>query len=276
MTDELKGIPDVAGLDAFVQANVEQPVVEEKPVQPKAEVKENFDLGQFKNPKDLLKSYKEIQGYTTKVAQENKALQEQLAQIQEQMRLMSMNYQQPQAPQAPAQDFDTQFINNPKQAIDNVVNQKVAETIRTMTVQDVLVEENAKNPQEFNERYAFAMQARQMYPHLVNSGAGVRMLFQVGDKMRTDAMKRNAEKSVKMLFGEDVDFQKFSALVKKDQQPDNNQGKDLAYMPDSTGAFRTGTESGQVNFDKSISDAVGKGDVDTVLDGIFKKVGVRK
>lgn len=271
MTDELKGIPDVAGLDAFVAANTEQPGSEAKP-EPKAqpEVKENFDLGQFKNPKDLLKSYKEIQGYTTKVAQENKALQEQLGQLQEQMRLMSMG-NQPQQPQPP-QDFDTQFINNPR----NAIRAEAMQALREATVQEVLIEEQTKNPAEFNERYAFAMQARQMYPHLVNSGAGVRALFQVGDKMRTDAMKRNAEKSVKMLFGEDVDFMKFAALVKKDQQPENNQGKDLAYMPDSTGAFRTGTESGQVNFDKSIDDAVGKGDVDTVLDGIFKKAGVRK
>ena len=92
------------------------------------------------------------------------------------------------------------------------------------------------------------------------------MLFQVGDKMRSDDLKRNAEKSVKMLFGEDVDFEKFKVLIKKDQQPDNKQGMDLAYMPDSTGAFRTGTDTGQVNFDKSISDATAKGDVDTVLD----------
>lgn len=269
--DDVKGIPDVAGLDAFVQANVEQPKSEPKP-EPKAQpdVKDNFDLGQFKNPKDLLKSYKEIQGYTTKVAQENKALQEQLAQMQEQMRLMNMG-NQPQVQPQP-QDFDTQFINNPR----NAIRSEAMQALREATVQEVLIEEQTKNPNEFNERYAFAMQARQMYPHLVNSGAGVRALFQVGDKMRGEALKRNAEKSVKMLFGEDVDFVKFKELIKKDQQPENNQGKDLAYMPDSTGAFRTGAESGQGNFDKSIDDAVGKGDVDTVLESIFKKQGLKR
>jgi hypothetical protein len=273
--EDVKGIPDVAGLEAFVQSSAEQPLVKETPEAPRAE--EKVDLGQFKKPEDLLKSYKEIQGYTTKVAQENKALQEKLAAYEQQMQLIQMQQYQ-QAPQAPPpqQDFDTQFINNPKQAIDNVVNQRVNETIRTMTIQDVLQEESAKNPQEFRERYQYAMAARQMYPNLVNSSQGVRMLFQVADKMRTEDLKRNAEKSVKMLFGEDVDFQKFRELVKKDGQPDNKQGMDLAYMPDSTGAFRTGTDTGQVNFAKSIDDAVGKGDVDTVLDAIFRQKGVRR
>lgn len=274
MTDETKGIPDVAGLEAFIQPEVEQPKSETKPEAVKAE--DNFDLGQFKNPKDLLKSYKEIQGYTTKVAQDNKSLQEKLNAYEEQMRLLQMQqYQQPQqAP--PQQDFDTQFINNPKQAIDNVVNQRVNETIRTMTIQDVLQEESAKNPQEFRERYQYAMAVRQMYPNLVNSGQGVRMLFQMADKMRTDDLKRNAEKSIKMLLGEDVDMQKFASLVKKDQQPDNKQGMDLAYMPDSTGAFRTGTDTGPTDLDKSSSDAAEKGDVDTVLANLFRKQGFKR
>lgn len=269
--DELKGIPNVEGLEQLVQSTMEQPKSEEKPV---VKETENFDLGQFKNPKDLLKSYKEIQGYTTKTSQENKELREQLKQMEEHVRLMQVHVQ-PQVQQPQQQDFDTQFINNPKQAIDNVVNQRVQETLRTATIQDVLMEEQAKNPDEFNERYNFAMLARQQYPNLVNTGAGVRMLFKVADKMRDDSLKRNADKAMKALFGQDVDYEKFKSIVKKDQgtqQPSN----DLAYMPDSSGAFRSGTEPGQVNYDKSISSAAETGDVDTVLDGLFKKAGVRK
>lgn len=272
--EDVKGIPDVAGLGEFLQANTEQPLVKETPEAPKAE--EKVDLGQFKKPEDLLKSYKEIQGYTTKVAQENKALQEKLAAYEQQMQLLQMQqYQQPQqAP--PQQNFDNAFINNPEQAIEGKVDARLEAKLRERTIQEILMEEQSRNPQEFNERYHFAMQARQMYPHLVNTGNGVRMLFQVGDKMRTEAIKRNAEKSIKMLLGEDVDMQKFASLVKKDQQPDNKQGMDLAYMPDSTGAFRTGTETGQVNYDKSISDATAKGDVDTVLENIFRQKGLKR
>jgi len=89
--------------------------------------------------------------------------------------------------------------------------------------------------------------------------------------MRNDDLKRNAEKSVKMLFGEDVDFEKFKGLIKKDQQTDNKQDINLAYMPDGSGAFRTGSEPEQGSYEKSISSAADKGDVDTVLSQMFKR-----
>ena len=73
-------------------------MVKETPEAHKAE--EKVDLGQFKKPEDLLKSYKEIQGYTTKVAQENKALQEKLTAYEQQLQMIQMQqqYQPQQAP----------------------------------------------------------------------------------------------------------------------------------------------------------------------------------
>ena len=52
------------------------------------------------------------------------------------------------------------------------MNQRVNETIRTMTIQDVLQEESGRILDEFRERYQYAMAARQMYPNLVNSESG--------------------------------------------------------------------------------------------------------
>lgn len=278
MTDELKGIPDVQGLEQFVQDSQEQPGAESKEAPPAAEKQEEkADLGQFKTPEALYKSYKEIQGYTTKVSQENKALKDQLSEMQEQIRLIGLqNQYQPPVQQTQTQDFDTQFINDPKRAIDSVVNQRVAETIRTMTAQEVLQEEQASNPEEFNERYQYAMLAKQNYPNLVNTSQGIRMLFKLGDKIRKESARRNAEKAMKMLFGEDVDYDKLKTIVKKDQQLENKSSTNLAYMPDSSGAFRTGMESDRGNIETQISSAADKGDVDTVLDGLFKRAGLKK
>ena len=285
--EDVSGIPDVAGLENFVKANSEQPGEPEKTrddkgrfvpqPQSQAELKR---LKSFQNPDGTLnlenvdKSYGEIQGLATKTSQENKELKEQLAQMQEQMRLMQASYQHPAPPQTQAPDFDTQFINDPKKAIDNVVSQRVAETIRTLTVQEVLSREQMKNPDEFHERYGYAMRARQMYPNLVNSSAGVEMLFQLGDKMRESDLRRNANKFLKAAIGEDVDLEKFKTMIKKDQSTDPHANKqDLAYMPDSSGAFRTGPPSGNTvqSHDAAINDAVQKGDPDTVLQHLFRK-----
>ena len=242
---------------------LEQPVNEgQKP--PEGSKPDDKGLGQFKTPEDLLKAYKEIQGAFTKVTQENKTYQEQLRQINEQMQLSRIGTPPPQ--QQEPTDFDTLFIRNPQQAIQAVVGQQ----IRTQTIQEVLVEEETKNPAEFRERYNYAMAARQMYPQLTNSSAGVRKLFEVGDKMRKEDLKRNADRALREVFGEDLDYEKFKTLVKKDQTPSNNQN--LAYMPDTSGAFRTGTEPGKpTTYDQAINEAVQKGDERAVIKNIFDK-----
>ena len=48
---------------------------------------DDLDLGQFKNTKDLLKSYKEIQGWATRISQENKAYKDEIAHLKDQVEL---------------------------------------------------------------------------------------------------------------------------------------------------------------------------------------------
>src|SRR5512139_2440326 len=89
-SDDIKGLPDV-DLTAIV-SDLEKTHQEEQPqqqtqtqVQPQQD--QELDLAQFKNPKDLLKGYKEIQAYTTRVSQENKTMKEQLAKINEELEM---------------------------------------------------------------------------------------------------------------------------------------------------------------------------------------------
>lgn len=226
---------------------------------PQSAAPDKANLGQFKTAEDLMKAYKEIQGAFTKVSQENKSLQDQLRQTVELARVS-----QP-PPQQQPQDFDTMFINNPQAAIQAVVGQ----SMRTQAIESVLMEEEAKNPEEFRERYNYAMAARQMYPQLTSSTAGVKKLFEIGDGMRENDLKRNADKALRKMLGDDLDYEKFKALVKKDQSPNNNN---LAYMPDTSGAFRTGTEPGKPpSHDQAIQDAVQKGDSGAVIQNLFAK-----
>jgi hypothetical protein len=241
---------------------------------------EEFDLGQFKNPKDVLKGYKEIQAFSTKIAQENKELKSQLQSIMEQVELM--RYQQPSQPppqHAGNWDFDKAFIENAGGAVaavaKGVSEATIQQALRTSMIEEVLYEEEAKdkNPDksEFKERYAFAMQLRNQYPNLINSKGGVRKLFELADKTREQYNRGVAERTIKTLVGEDVDLEKFRAMVKKDGGQDNSRAKQMAFMPETSGSFRSGSDSGASNVDRAITDAVGKGDVDTVIQGLFHK-----
>lgn len=272
MSEDTKGIPDVQGLQQFVEATMEtgqsvkektEAKVETPPVQP--------DLAQFKTPEDLLKAYKEIQGAFTRTSQENKALKEQFeslhAQMKEQQELSRFQARPPVQPTA-QQDFDQMFINNPEQAVVSKAQQVVAGQILQARIQEALEEEELKNPAEFQERYYFAKIASQRYPQLVTSKAGVKKLFELADKVRVEESKKQAMTAVKRLFGEDIDVEKFAKLIKRDAQTSDNNG--IAYMPDTTSSSRTGAESGQgVPQSQAIHEAVNKGDVDTVLKQMF-------
>jgi len=271
MSEDTKGIPDVPGLQQFVEATMEtgQSVAktEAKVETPKAQP----DLAQFKTPEDLLKAYKEIQGAFTRTSQENKALKDQFetlsAQMREQQELSRFSQRPPVQPTA-QQDFDQMFINNPEQAVVSKAQQVVAGQILQARVQEALEEEELKNPAEFQERYYFAKLASQRYPQLVTSKAGVKKLFEIADKVRVEESKKQAMTAVKRLFGEDIDIEKFSKLIKRDAQTNDNNG--IAYMPDTTSSSRTGAESGQgVPQSQAIHEAVNKGDVDTVLKQMF-------
>lgn len=281
MNDDIQGLPDVDSnqLAAMIDQNStpdkvqgvaqqnQEPIVDQQP-----SGEPEIDLAQFKNPKDLLKGYKEVQGAFTRTSQENKALKDQLSQINERLEMSAL--QQPLPVQQQARSFDEMFVENPEKAIDIAVEQK----LHFARIADVLESEANKNPQdpaEFQERYAAAMHVRQFYPQLTQSAAGVKKLFELGDRLRIENAKKNAERMIKMTFGEDVDVAKFRNMIKKDNTPTDSSkiNKNLAYMPDTSGSgIRTGADTGKTNIDTQIQDAAGRGDVDAVIGNIFQKV----
>ena len=278
MPEGKDGLPEeIPGLREFVAQDFDQDkgadaIVEPQKVDDPApavapEKQEITDLAQFKNPKDLLKSYKEIQSFTTKVSQENKTLKEQLAQINEALELQRLQAIPQAIPTAGQKKFDEQFIENPEQAVEMAVEKK----LQTARVADVLEAEESKNPQEFQERYAYAMRLRQYYPQLARSPQGVSKLFELADRYRTEEIKKNADKFARHLFGEDVDLEKFRALVAKDKASASGVDNRNAYMPDTSSGIRPEPGKAHNAQEAQISSAVEKGDIDGVLQGIFKR-----
>jgi hypothetical protein len=298
---DVSGLPDVPGLAAFVQQNLEPqdkaPTPEpdkaapaatpqqasaqvQAPQTPQAQQTPEVDWAQFKN-KDgslnheaLLKSYKEIQGAYTKTTQERKALQESFEQfqrqIQEQQEIAQLSAI-PQRPTQPTDDFDSRFIQDPKAAVESVVEQRVAARLLQSQIEGVLMQEEAKDPSVFQEKYSIAMQLRNRFPQLTQSPMGVQKLMQMADQVRKENLIKQTHRAAQMLFGDDVDIEKLRSLARKTPNIQNNTN--LAYMPDTSSSNRTGAESGAhiVGRDAAIQDAVGKGDVDSVLANVFRK-----
>ena len=237
-------------------------------VEPQAVSNEPLDLGQFKNPKDLLKSYKEIQAAFTRVTQENKSAKEQLAQLQEQLELAK--YQPPyQVPQ----QHPLLSQNDP----DFEIEQRIQKTVATQRIAEILEEESDKNKTEFQERYAYAQMVAREYPQLSSSPRGVKKLFELGDKLRQENLRKNAGKALESLFGEPLneeEINKLKTLVKGDKQivtPHNNINN--AYMPDTSTSTRTGaTEDRKQDYEQMRKDAIAKGDVDGVITNIFDEI----
>lgn len=292
MTEDVQGIPNVQGLEVLVQddpgqsqpqsATQNNVVVDNKqnvnnePAK-QTPTREELDLAQFGNdPQKLLKSYKEIQGAFTKTSQENKTLKEQMAQVAEQMELIRLSQMRtPAQPQQQQKDFDQMFLENPQKAVESLAEQKAQIMLQQSKVQDVLEEENLKSPGEFGERYNYAKMVAQQYPQLATSTAGVRKLFQIGDKLRSEQQRAQAFKAVKAVFGEDVDFEKFKQFIKKDPNTGINNNNN-AYMPDISNSNGTRSDSPAVNnVDAAINEAVSKGDPDGVIAALFKKQGLR-
>lgn len=237
------------------------------PQPPKSD--EPLDLGQFKNPKDLLKSYKEIQAAFTKVTQENKAAKEQLAQMQEQIELSRYNAPPMQEPQFQQQ----QQYSDPDIALQQTIQRSVA----TQRIAEVLEEEAEANRAEFQERYAYAQMVSKEYPQLSQSARGVKKLFQLGDKLRQENLRKNAGKALEAVFGEPLteeETNKLRQLVKGDKgiiKPQTNINN--AYMPDTSTSTRTGSDLTKTSDAESeMQDAVKKGDVDGTIDALFKGI----
>jgi hypothetical protein len=237
-----------------------------------------LDLGQFKNPKDMLKSYKEIQAAFTKTTQENKQLKqaaeqaaEQAAAAQQERELMQ-NVQQQPAPTVQSQDFETAWMEDPQKAIDA----RVVEQVNMARINDVVEEEKMKDPAAFIERDAYARSLAQnpQYAHLGNSPAGVRQLFKLADNLRVETLKSAGRKSLEYLLGEPVTDEHIDKLKQtvgtpKTQNNDNSN----AYMPDADTSTRTAADQNQgPDYDQKAREAAQAGDVDGVLDSVFKPI----
>ena len=111
--EDIKGLPDVEGLQALVQDEYPPEDKAPEPEPQQAQAEQPTDLGQFKSPEDVLKAFKEVQGFATKVSQENATLREQMNKFREQMEMNALMQQaRPQGP-APQQIDDSAFFEKP-------------------------------------------------------------------------------------------------------------------------------------------------------------------
>jgi hypothetical protein len=161
-------------------------------------------------------------------------------------------------------------VENPELAIQ----QKITQTVITSRIAEVLEEEADKNRDDFNERYAYAQQVAQQYPQLAVSPSGVKKLFQFGDKLRKDNLKKNASKALESIFGEPLgeeEIAKLRKMVKGDKAIKTNNQSD-AYMPDTSTSTRSGSDTHKTDSDQKMKEFVEKGDVDGVIDAMFKGI----
>ena len=263
MEQDIKGIPDVdlgQVIDQLKETTDKDAVVDKK----REGKADDFDLGQFKNPKDLLKSYKEIQAAFTKYAQENKSYKEQLAQAHEELELAKLG-----AGQTQQSNYDPQ---------DETIEQRINRTVATQRIAEILEEEAEVNKAEFQERYAYAQMVAREYPQLSTSARGVKKLFQLGDKLRQDNLRKNAGKALESIFGEPLseeEISKLRALVKGDKavQQLTKQNISNAYMPDASTSTKLGSDQDRKpNYDERISESAKKGDVDGTIEALFQGV----
>jgi len=235
----------------------------------------DLDLGQFKNPKDLLKSYKEIQGAFTKISQEKKEREKELNDLREQVNIMRLGAQAP-VPRQFDKPIEQAIFEKPVEAISSIVQH---ENIKSR-IAEVLEEEHLKNPNDFQERYAVVNMLSQnpQYVQLCRSGQGVKKLFEIADKFRDERTKVNARRALEGIFGEPLDDEAITRLkdtvVKR--KPTNQQTNQAplghAYMPDISGSTRSGSEADNPNFDARIKENADKGDLDGTMKAIFAKV----
>lgn len=229
------------------------------------------------NTKNLLKSYKEIQGAFTRVSQENADFKREMDRIREEAELRSYSTQQPPAPPN-GQSWDDLFMQNPQQAITLLATQ----TANTQRIQEVLEEEAQRDNESFKERMAYVQmlaQDPQLAP-LSHSPKGVKKLFEIADKQRKTMLERSAKESLKVIFGEDVDLEKLRAIVKGDGgTPPVNQTKNPqqtfanAYMPDTGTSTRTGADinTHMTQLEAIKQEAIKKGDPSGVAGALLRE-----
>ncbi len=262
--NDIKGLPDV-DLGPIMD-DLKKTASDIKPEPTKQD--EPLDLAQFKNPKDLLKSYKEIQAAFTRATQDTKSSREEIGRLQQELNTMREQMEIARISQPTYQPQTQQDYSDP----DVQLEQK----IQTLRIADILEEEAEKNKAEFQERYAYAQLVSRDYPQLARSPKGVRKLFEMGDRIRADQFRRNADKALDVFFGEPLtpeEKTKLRTMVKGDKAIQQKQFNTNAYMPDTSTSTKSGSDQNQhPNIDSKINESVNQGDVDGVIKGIFEKV----
>jgi len=262
MAEDIKGLPDV-DLSAVVK-DIQDQDKDQKVTDTKVG-DDKLDLGQFKNPKDMLKSYKEIQAAFTRVTQENKSFKEQMTQLNEQVELAKLG-----AGQSIQQPQQQQY------GYEEDVDQKVMRLVATQRIAETLEEEAEKNKPEFQERYAYAQMISREYPQLATTSRGVKKLFELGDKLRQDNLRKNAGKALESIFGEPLneeEINKLRTMVKGDKAIKQRTDQTNAYMPDTSTSTKSGSDQSQKpNAELKIKESVKKGDVDGVISAMFEDI----
>ena len=265
-----RGLPQVEGLQKVLENAddaVQTPTITDKdltettPVQDEAAQQKQVEaplkdgqaqqmtdeevLAQFKSTKDLLKSYKEIQGYTTRVSQENKALKDKTAELEENLKQLKeeieiRNYQAPaQQQQGNQKTFEELFVENPEQALE----MKAMQVANTQRVAEVLEEEKLANPSKFSERVKEMRELLsdnpQMRP-LSYSPKGVKKLFEFADKSLKEKVAKRAREFMDFLTEQGIDIR---TLANNSTQTQTTTANPLdAYMPTTRTTTRTGAD----------------------------------
>ena len=272
--DAVKGLDFGPVIEDLEKTNQEENQDQQKVELQKTDTGE-LDLAQFKNPKDLLKSYKEIQAAFTRVSQDNKnykIMEQQLAEMKEQLELARLAQQAPQPQQQ--RSFNETYQENPEMAIEQRIQQTVATTRIAEVLEELSFDKDGHKDPEFDERYAYAKMVSQQYPQLATTGIGVKKLFELGDKLRKENLKKTYGRALESIFGSPLSEEESARLIKlvkgdKVVQKLNNQSD--AYMPDTSTSTKIGSELDQKpNFETRINESVKKGDVDGTIDALIK------
>lgn len=282
MADELNSLPDVPGLEQIAQEVMQEKDRKfEQVVEPKGEP---FDLAQFKNPRDMLKSYKEIQGAFTKMTEENKSLstkiteyEKTLQQMRDEIEIYKVKTEfSPPASIGEPPDVSPQLReylgDEGMSALERLIERKTVNQLTTLRIVDVLNEEEGRDREDFQERLAYMYQVANQYPQLKATPEGVRKLFQLGDKLREERTKRLTDKAIKAVLGDDVDIERMKQTFKRSGASTVQTSTNLAYMPETTGSVRTGAEAETgKDYEDRVHEAAKTGDVDSVLNLLFKQ-----
>jgi len=166
-------------------------------------------------------------------------------------------------------------MNQYGQQVDEPIEAKIDRTVAIREIAGVLEDEADKNRNEFQERYAYAQYVSREYPQLARTPRGVRKLFELGDKLRTENMKRNAGKALESIFGEPLgaeEITRLRTLVKGDKAITQQNYQTNAYMPETSTSIKSGSDQNRnPTYEMELKESVEKGDVDGTIAALFKK-----